>query len=108
MMTFFIQQVIDLSNPKVRDQFLASEFENANQKMMEGNEGNNHTKVDFILGKMEEAVGHFINFIQFSSNPKVALTTLQQILPPAIFNIIIQAFAAMAKAQVSHLLLCYN
>ena len=53
---------------------------------------------------MEEAVGHFINFIQFSSNPKVALATLQQILPPAIFNIIIQAFAAMAKAQVSHLL----
>lgn len=71
-------------------------------------EENSHAKVNLVLGKMEEAVGHFINFIQFSSNPKVALATLQQILPPAIFNIIIQAFAAMAKAQVSHLLVYYD
>ena len=30
------QNVIDLSDPKARDQFLATQFEMANQKMMEG------------------------------------------------------------------------
>lgn len=89
-----------MSDPKVRDQFLAAQFELANQKMMEG-------KLLIIIirhtvhtGDMEACISHFINFIQFSSNPKVALATLQQILPPALFKAIIQSFAAVAKAKV--------
>lgn len=53
-----------------------------------------------FVGNMEASITHFVNFIQFSPNPKVALATLQQILPPAIFKAIIQAFAALAKAKV--------
>ena len=49
---------------------------------------------------MEEAIGHFINFVQFSGNPKGAIHTLQQVLPPAIFNLVIQTFAMIAKSKV--------
>ena len=54
----------------------------------------------FAAGDMEASISHFINFIQFSSNPKVALATLQQILPPALFKAIIETFAAVMKAKV--------
>lgn len=137
------QNVIDLSDPKARDQFLATQFEMANQKMMEGKGYYYKCKIkqgsipnfsmkvfmyeaqlllqwvnlwynttvfwnyDFYLlfflsfiGDMEASISHFINFIQFSSNPKVALATLQQILPPALFKAIIETFAAVVKAKV--------
>ena len=79
------KSVVDLRDPKIREQFIASEFEQANQKLIEGN--------------MEEAIGHFINFVQFSGNPKGAIHTLQQVLPPAIFNLVIQTFAMIAKSK---------
>ena len=43
---------------------------------------------------------HFVQFVQFSGDPKTSLGYLQQIVPPAIFNLVIQGFAAIAKAKV--------
>ena len=53
------------------------------------------------IGNLEEAVGHYVSFIQFSSNPRSAMATLQQLLPPPVFNIVIQALAAVARQKVS-------
>jgi hypothetical protein len=43
---------------------------------------------------MEEAIGHLINFVKFSGNPRATLMTLQQTLPPPIFNLLIRAVTA--------------
>ena len=51
-------------------------------------------------GNLEQAVVHFVQFVQFSGDPKTSLGYLQQIVPPAIFNLVIQGFAAIAKAKV--------
>ena len=41
-----------------------------------------------------------IRFVQVSGNPRTALNNLQRIVPPAIFSLVVQGFAAMAEAQV--------
>lgn len=109
--------VIDLRDPAMREQFLTSEFENANQKLMEGTCNNVNNNDDYIpslspslslkllLGNMEEAIGHFINFVQFSNNPRASLQMLQRVLPPAIFELLVQTFAAIAKVRHIPLLL---
>lgn len=89
--------MIDLRDPRVREEFLIGEMTAANQKMMEG--------MYFITvfptpytslyaGNIEEAIGHLLNFVKFSGNPRATLMTLQQTLPPPIFNILIRAVAA--------------
>jgi len=75
--------VVDLRDPKVREEFLMSELVKANQMLSEGS--------------IEEALGHFINFIQFSGNPRASMLTLQQSLPPPIFNLLIRTFAALQQ-----------
>jgi hypothetical protein len=49
------------------------------------------------LGKLEEAVGHFINFVHFSGNPRQTLMLLQQTLPAPLFRFICQAYAAVQE-----------
>ena len=43
---------------------------------------------------------HLIQFVQVSGDPRTALNNLQRIVPPAIFNLVVQGFAAMAEAKV--------
>ena len=78
------ETVIDLRDPKAREEFLASEKMMANQKLMEGN--------------IEEAIGHLINLVQFSSNPSATLLSLQQVLPPPIFNLLLHTLKTMQQS----------
>ena len=55
----------------------------ANQKMMENN--------------LPEAISHLINFVSLSGNPQEALTALQQSLPPAIFQLLVQTMARLGE-----------
>lgn len=48
-------------------------------------------------GKLEEAVGHFINFVHFSGNPSQTLMLLQQTLPAPIFRVVCQAYALIQQ-----------
>ena len=59
-------------------------------------------------GNIEEAVGHLLNFVKFSGNPRATLLTLQQTLPPPIFNILIRAVAATSQVcmHMLHQTLC--
>ena len=41
-----------------------------------------------------------LQFVQVSGDPRTALNNLQRIVPPAIFNLVVQGFAAMAEAKV--------
>ena len=50
-----------------------------------------------IVGKIEEAVGHFINFVHFSGDPRGTLLMLQQTLPSPLFRVICQAYAAVQE-----------
>lgn len=79
------KSLLDLRDPKVREEFLMGEMSKANQKLMEGN--------------IEEGVAHLINFIQFSGNPRASLLTLQQTLPQPIFSLVVRAFAALQQQQ---------
>ncbi len=48
-------------------------------------------------GKLEEAVGHFINFVHYSGDARQALLMLQQTLPAPLFRIICQAYAVLQE-----------
>lgn len=50
-------------------------------------------------GKLEEAVGHFINFVHFSGDPQRTLMMLQQSMPAPLFNIIVRAYAAIQEER---------
>lgn len=78
------EKMIDLRDPKAREEFLTSEKMMANQKLMEGN--------------IEEAIGHLINLVQFSANPNATLLSLQQVLPPPIFNLLIHALKTLQQS----------
>ncbi|XP_064403428.1 mitochondrial import receptor subunit TOM20 homolog B-like [Halichondria panicea] len=72
---------VDLRDPKVREEFLMSEMMKGNQKLTEGN--------------IEEAIGHFINFVHFSGNPRTTLSTLQQTMPAPLFSLLVRAYATL-------------
>lgn len=76
-------KTVDLRDPKVRQEFLTEEMVKANQKLTEG--------------KLEEAVGHFINFVHFSGNPRQSLMMLQQTLPATLFRVVCQAYALVQE-----------
>lgn len=92
--------MIDLRDPRVREEFLIGEMTAANQKMMEGmyplstSSPVRHIFTSLYAGNIEEAIGHLLNFVKFSGNPRATLMTLQQTLPPPIFNLLIRAVAA--------------
>ena len=46
-------------------------------------------------GNVQAAIGHFINFVHFSGNPQETLVTLQQTLPPPLFNLLVRAYVAL-------------
>lgn len=53
-------------------------------------------------GNIEDGIGHLINFVQFSGNPRATLVTLQQTLPPPIFNLLARTYAALMQMKVWH------
>ncbi len=49
----------------------------------------------FTAGNIEEAIGHFINFVHFSGNPRATLSTLQQTMPAPLFSLLVRAYATL-------------
>ncbi|XP_065919943.1 mitochondrial import receptor subunit TOM20 homolog [Dysidea avara] len=74
---------IDLSDPTTREEFLMNEMTLANQELMQGN--------------VPDCITHLVNFVAYSGNPKATLATLQQTLPPTIFDLLIQVYASLEK-----------
>ena len=54
----------------------------------------------FTAGNIEEAIGHFINFVHFSGNPRTTLSTLQQTMPAPLFSLLVRAYATL-QSEVS-------
>ena len=48
-------------------------------------------------GKIEEAIGHFINFVHFSGDPRRTLLMLQQTMPAPLFRLLCQAYTAVQE-----------
>lgn len=64
---------------------------------------NNASRVKLLClllcaGNIEEAIGHLINLVQFSSNPSATLLSLQQVLPPPIFNLLLHTLKTMQQS----------
>lgn len=53
-----------------------------------------------LTGNIEEAIGHFINFVHFSGNPRATLSTLQQTMPAPLFSLLVRAYATL-QSEVS-------
>lgn len=49
------------------------------------------------IGNIEEAVGHFINVVHFSGDPRRTLLMLQQCVPAQLFSIICRAYSAVQE-----------
>jgi len=50
-----------------------------------------------LLGNVPDCISHLVNFVAYSGNPKATLNTLQQTLPPTIFDLLIQVYASLEK-----------
>lgn len=48
-------------------------------------------------GKLEEAIGHYINLVHFSGNPQQTLLMLRQVVPAPLYRVICQAYAMAEK-----------
>lgn len=72
-----------MNDPAAREEFLMTEMSLANQELIQGN--------------VPECINHLINFVAYSGNPKATLSTLQQTLPPTIFDLLIQVYASLEK-----------
>ena len=54
------------------------------------------------VGNVPDCITHLVNFVVYSGNPKATLATLQQTLPPTIFELLIQVYASLEKKVVGY------
>lgn len=92
-----------MNDPAAIEEFLMNEMTLANQELIQGWFDIRSTWLKLLHhlleGNVPECINHLVNFVAYSGNPKATLSTLQQTLPPTIFDLLIQVYASLEKVR---------